>query len=52
MELSRVIHVSNQHTLNVQRSKTEHEGKLDAKSANLQKVHTDSHVQLTEHTLQ
>lgn len=44
MELSRVIHMSNQHTLNAQ--KTEHEGKLDAKSANLQKRHTDLHVQL------
>lgn len=45
MELSRVIHMSNQHTLNVQRSKTEHEGKLGANSANLQKTHTDLHVQ-------
>lgn len=41
MELSRAIHMSNQHTLNFQRSKTEHEGNLDAKSANLQKIHTD-----------
>lgn len=46
MELSRVIHMSNQHTLNVQRSKTEREGKLGANSANLQKIHTDLHVQL------
>lgn len=40
MELSRVIHMSNQQH-NVKRSKTEHEGKLDAKSASLQKIHTD-----------
>lgn len=44
MELSRVIHMSNQHTLNAQ--KTEHGGKLDAKSANLEKRHTDLYVQL------
>ena len=46
VEPSRIIHVSNQHTLNFQRSKTEHEGKLDAKSANLQKIHAGSCLQL------
>lgn len=46
MEPSRIIHVSNQHTLNFQRSKTEHKGKLDARSAGLQKVHSGSCLQL------
>lgn len=45
-ELSRIIHVSNQHTLNSQRSKTEHEGKLDGKFANMQEIHAGLCLQL------
>lgn len=36
MELSRTTHMSNQHTLDFQRSKSEHKGKPDTKSAGLQ----------------
>lgn len=45
-ELSRIIHVSNQHTSNFQRSKTEHEEKLDGKFANMQKIHPGLCLQL------
>lgn len=45
MELSKVMHMSNQQHIMLKGAK-QHEGKLNAKSANLQKIYTDLEVQL------
>lgn len=42
MKPSKIIHISNKHNMNLQRSKTKREGKLDTKTANLQKIHAGS----------